>query len=212
TCALPICQLHFKVSLWFTNHHMLALAIEHACLAEDAEMLAALVGGYGLELITRGQLRRLYRWRHRIPDALVQRQPILMLVDAWDKAATLSLAEANRVLDDLLACWTNLDEGPLQDGRLAALAVKAMRALQTDGRSPCVALGRRIETRPGPQGAFLQAASLLLGALAHAALAQPEQARRLIGLARQRNHFLEGHYPDMPLGNLEVFLNLQQGR
>src|SRR5690606_83712 len=123
-------QLNSNVSRWFTNHHMQPLAIEHACLAEDAEMLAALVGGYGLELINRGQLRRLYRWRHRIPDALVQRQPILMLVDAWDKAATLSLAEANRVLDDLLACWTNLDEGPLQDGRLAVLAVKAMLALQ----------------------------------------------------------------------------------
>lgn len=205
-------QLHFKVSLWFTNHHMQALAIEHACLAEDAEMLAALVGGYGLELINRGQLRRLYRWRHRIPDALVQRQPILMLVDAWDKAATLSLAEANRVLDDLLACWTNLDEGPLQDGRLAVLAVKAMLALQKDDLSACVALVRRIETRLGQQSAFLEAAILLMGALAHAALAQPEQARRLIGLARQRNHFLEGHYLDMQLGNLEVFLNLQQGR
>ena len=36
-------QLHFNASLWFTNHHMPTLAIEHACLAEDPEMLAALV-------------------------------------------------------------------------------------------------------------------------------------------------------------------------
>src|SRR5690606_7879663 len=154
-------------------------------------------------------LRRLYRWRHRIPDALVQRQPILMLVDAWDKAATLSLAEANRVLDDLLACWTNLDEGPLQDGRLAVLAVKAMLALQKDDLSACVALVRRIETRLGQQSAFLEAAILLMGALAHAALAQPEQARRLIGLARQRNHFLEGHYLDMQLRSEEHTSELQ---
>ena len=205
-------QLHFKTSLWFTNHHMQTLAIEHACLAEDAEMLAALVGGYGLELINRGQLRRLYRWRRKIPDALVARHPILLLVDVWDKAASLSLAEANRLLDELLSRWSCEDEAALRDGRLAVLAIKAMLALQKDDLQLCVALVRKVEARPDQQSAFLEAATLLMGALAHAALAQPEPARRLIALARQRNHFLEGRYLDMQLDNIEVFLAYEQGR
>lgn len=205
-------QLQFKTSLWFTNHHMQTLAIEHACLAEDAEMLAALVGGYGLELINRGQLHRLYRWRRKIPDALVERHPILVLVDVWDKAAGLTLAEANRLLDELLARWASEDETPLGDGRLAVLAIKAMLALQKDDLQLCVALVRKVEARLEQQSAFLEAATLLMGALAHAVLAQPEQARRLIALARQRNHFLSGRYLDIQLDNIEVFLAYEQGR
>lgn len=205
-------QLHFKVSLWFTNHHMQNLAIEHACLAEDVEMLAALVGGYGLELVNRGQLQRLYRWRRQIPDALVVRHPILMLVDIWDKAASLPLNEANRILDDLLSGWTGTEDGPLRDGRLAVVAIRAMLALQKDDLQGCVSQVRKVEARLGQQSAFLEAAILLMGAFAHVALAQPEQARRLLGLARQRNHFLEGRYLDVQLGNIEVFLAYEQGQ
>jgi len=205
-------QLHFETSLWFTNHHMQTLAIEHAGLAEDPEMLAALVGGYGLELINRGQLRRLHQWRRKIPDALVERHPILMLVDVWGQAVGLPLAEANRLLDELLSRWSVTDEAHLHEGRMAVLAIKAMLALQKDDLPLCVALVRKVEARLGQQGAFLEAATLLMGALAHAVLAQPEQACRLIALARQRNHFLEGRYLDMQLDNIEVFLAYEQGR
>lgn len=205
-------QLQFKTSLWYTNHHMHILAIEHACLAEDTEMLAALVGGYGLELVNSGQLQRLYRWRRRIPDALAERHPILSLVDVWDKAAGLSLSEANRLLDELLSRWSSEDEAHLQDGRLAVTAIKAMLALQKDDLPLCIATVRKVEARLGQQSAFLEAATLLIGAMAHAALVQPEQSRRLIALARQRNHFLDGRYLDIQLDNIEVFLAYEQGR
>ncbi|MGV8435691.1 helix-turn-helix transcriptional regulator, partial [Pseudomonas aeruginosa] len=33
----------------------------------------------------------------------------------------------------------------------------------------------------------------------------------LLGLAQQRNHFLEGRYLDMQLANVEVILALEQG-
>lgn len=74
-------QLHFNASLWFTNHHMQNLAIEHACLAEDAEMLAALLDGCGLELINRGQLNLIYKWRQHVPDEIAARFPVLVLAD-----------------------------------------------------------------------------------------------------------------------------------
>ncbi|WP_164248132.1 hypothetical protein, partial [Stenotrophomonas maltophilia] len=71
--------LHFNASLWFTNHHMPTFAIEHACAAEDPEMIAALVDGCGLELINRGQLSLIYRWRKHVPDEIAERYPILVL-------------------------------------------------------------------------------------------------------------------------------------
>ncbi len=205
-------HLHFNASLWFTNHGMQNLAIEHASLAEDPEMLAALVDGYGLELINRGQLNRLYRWRLQVPDVIAQRYPVLVLADVWDKAAKQALPEANRLLDELLSRWSGEVDVPLREGYLAALAVKSMLALQKDDLDVCVGLARKIEAQLGQHAAFLEVAMLVIGALAQVMLAQPEQARRLLALAQQRNHFLEGRYLDMQLGNVEVLLALEQGQ
>jgi LuxR family maltose regulon positive regulatory protein len=73
-------------------------------------------------------------------------------------------------------------------------------------------LARKIEPQLGQHSAFLEVAILLVGALAHVVLIQPEHARRLLGLAQQRNHFLEGRYLDMQLVNVEIFMALEQGQ
>ncbi|MDW3714949.1 MULTISPECIES: LuxR C-terminal-related transcriptional regulator [unclassified Pseudomonas] len=206
-------QLHFNASLWFTNHHMQNLAIEHACLAEDPEMLAALVDGCGLELINRGQLNQIYRWRQFVPDDIAERYPTLILADVWNRATELALPEANQMLDELLARWGGAGvQAPLSDKYLAALAVKAAIALQKDDLDLCVNLARKVEGLLGQHEAFLEVAMLVIGALALVILAQPEQARRLLALAQQRNHFLEGRYLDMQLGNVEILLSLEQGQ
>ncbi|CAD5108776.1 LuxR C-terminal-related transcriptional regulator [Zestomonas carbonaria] len=206
-------QLHFNASLWFTNHHMQNLAIEHACLAEDSQMLAALIDGCGLELINRGQLNLIYRWRQRVPNDVAQHFPVLVLADVWARASELSLPEANRMLDEQLARWSpGKAEGPLNDKVLAVLAIKAVLAMQKDDLEACIALVRKVEAQLGQHAAFLEVAILLLGALAHVMLAQPDQARRLLALAQQRKHFLEGRYLDMQLVNVEIFLYLEQGQ
>nr|WP_242411241.1 LuxR C-terminal-related transcriptional regulator [Pseudomonas knackmussii] len=205
-------QLHFNASLWFTNHHMPTLAIEHACLAEDPEMLAALVDGYGLELINRGQLYLISRWRRHVPDEIAARYPILVLSDVWTRATELSLAEANRMLDELLARWSDgKPQSPMGDQYLSALAVKAVLALQKDDLEQCIALARRVESQLGQNSAFLECAILLVAAFAQVMHGQAEQARRLMGLAQQRNHFLDGRYLHMQLSTIEVMLALEQG-
>lgn len=206
-------QLHFNASLWFTNHHMPTFAIEHACAAEDPEMIAALVDGCGLELINRGQLSLIYRWRKHVPDEIAERYPILVLTDVWSRASDLSLGEANRIIDELLARWgESRGDGPMGDQYLSALAVKAVVALQKDDLELCIALARRVEVQLGQNAAFLEVAVLITAALAQVVRGQGDQARRLLGLAQQRNHFLEGRYLDMQLANVEVILALEQGQ
>lgn len=206
-------QLHFNASLWFTNHHMQNLAIEHASLAEDPEMLAALVDGCGLELINRGQLNKIYRWRQKVPDEIAERYPTLILADVWNRGTEMALPEANQMLDELLARWGGTRaESQLSDKYLATLAVKAAIALQKDDLELCVSIARRVETQLGRNQAFLEVAILVIGAMALVSLAQPEQARRFLALAQQRNHFLEGRYLDMQLANVEVLLALEQGQ
>ncbi|QLC72570.1 helix-turn-helix transcriptional regulator [Pseudomonas sp. LPB0260] len=206
-------QLHFKASLWFATHRMQNLAIEHACLAEDPRMLAALVDGCGLELINRGQLHLIYKWRQHVPDEIAQDYPMLVLADVWSRAAELDLAEANRMLDEQLHRWRMAEAAAdLEDSVLATLTIKALIALQKDDLPGCVALARRVELQLGGHTAFLEMAMLIVGALANVVLGEGESARRLLALAQQRNHFLEGHYLGMQLANVEVLLCLQQGQ
>ncbi|UVE19373.1 LuxR C-terminal-related transcriptional regulator [Pseudomonas sp. LS44] len=206
-------HLHFNASLWFANHHMQNLAIEHACLADDPEMLAALIDGCGLELVNRGQLNLIHRWRQQVPDAIAERYPVLVLADVWTRAAELSLPEANRMLDEQLARWTSTKrEGGFGDRAMAALTIKSVLAMQKDDLETCIQLAQRIEGQLGQHSAFLEVAMLILGALAHVMLAQPDQARRLLALAQQRKHFLEGRYLDMQLANVEILLCLEQGQ
>lgn len=114
-------HLHFNASLWFANHHMHNLAIDHACLADDPQMLAALVDGCGLELINRGQLHLIYKWRKRVPDDIAEAFPVLVLADVWTRAAELGLPEANRMLDELLERWGDAGaSGPLSDKLLSS--------------------------------------------------------------------------------------------
>lgn len=205
-------QLHFNASLWFTNHHMQDLAMTHAGLAEDPQMLAALVDASGLEMINRGQLNQIYRWRKQIPDHIAERYPILLLTEVWDKAADLALPEANVLLDGLLARFeSSKANAPMADSYLAVMAVKAVIALQKDDLQACVSLACKIEAKLGKHNAFLEVAVLIIAAMAHVVLVQPEHARRLLALAQQRNHFLEGRYLDMQLVNVEIFMALEQG-
>ncbi len=206
-------QLHFNASLWFTNHHMPTLAIEHACLAEDPEMLAALVDGCGLELINRGQLYLISRWRKHVPNEIAERYPILVLSDVWTRATELSLPEANRMIDELLARWgDSRGSGPMGNQYLSALAVKAVLALQKDDLEQCITLARKVESQLGQNSAFLEGAILLIAAFAQVVRGQAEQARRLMGLAQQRNHFLDGRYLHMQQCTIEVVLALEQGQ
>ncbi|WP_439888429.1 LuxR C-terminal-related transcriptional regulator [Pseudomonas sp. MBLB4123] len=206
-------QLNFNACLWFTNHHMPNLAIEHACLAEDPQMLAALVDGCGLELINRGQLHLIYKWRLRVPDEIVEGYPLLVLADVWSRATELGLAEANRMLDEQLLRWGPVgDSERLSDKLLATLTIKAVVALQKDDLPGCLALVCRVERQLGQHTAFLEVAMLIVGALASVIVGRPESARRLLAQAQQRNHFLQGRYLGMQLANVEVLLYLEQGQ
>lgn len=205
-------QLHFNASLWFTNHHMQNLAIEHACQADDPELLAALVNACGLELINRGQLNLLYRWRLNVPDAIAQQYPILVLADVWTQAASMALPEANRLLDQLLKRWGDGQEQPWSEEFLAVQAVRGVIALQKDDLQTCISLARKVAKQMGRSNSFLEAAIVLCGGFAACVMGWLEQGQQLLQLAQQQVPFLKGNFLAMQMGNLQMFLELERGR
>src|SRR5690606_41397969 len=50
--------------------------------------------------------------------------PYTTLFRSWGQAVGLPLAEANRLLDELLSRWSVTDEAHLHEGRMAVLAIK----------------------------------------------------------------------------------------
>jgi LuxR family maltose regulon positive regulatory protein len=206
-------QLNANACLWFTHHHQQNLAIEHATQAEDPHRLAALINDCVLDLINRGQLHLIYKWRKRVPDGIAEDYPLLVLIDAWRHATDMGLSEAKDTLDTRLDKWReNTDQAPLSDTILAILTIQSVLAMQMDDPSSCIALARRIEPQVGQYNAFLEVAILVLAALANISLANPQQVRHLLALAQQRNHFLDGHYLGMQLANVHIMLHLEQGR
>lgn len=143
-------QLHFNASLWFTNHHMPTFAIEHACAAEDPEMIAALVDGCGLEAINRGQaqpdlpLAQACAGRNR--RALSDPGPYRCLVAGQRPQPGRGQPDHRRTAG---ALGESRGDGPMGDQYLSALAVKAVVALQKDDLELCIALARRVEVQPG---------------------------------------------------------------
>ncbi|MCJ8168566.1 LuxR C-terminal-related transcriptional regulator [Atopomonas sediminilitoris] len=205
-------QLHFNASLWFTNHHMQNLAIEHACHADDPELLAALVNACGLELINRGQLNLLYRWRLKVPNEIAQNFPILVLADVWDQATNMALPEANRLLDQLLKRWGDGQEQPWSEEFLGVQAVRGVIALQKDDLMATINLARQVAKQMGRSNIFLEAAIVLCGGFAACMLGWIEQGQRLLQLAQQQVPLLKGNFLAMQMGNLHMFLELERGR
>lgn len=206
-------RLHARASQWFLQQRWYEPAIEHAYRAGDPERLAVLLDGSAWDLIGRQRMGPVRRWLKAIPEPVAERFHRVLLVDIWSRAAELGLSRLTGSLEALLLRWTSAS-GPccLDEGGRVVLLAEALVALQKDDPETCILLATRAEARFGGYAAFLETTLLLAGALAHVSLGQPESARRLLGLARQRGHFLEGTYLEVHLGNVEVLLALEQGR
>lgn len=206
-------QLNYSASHWFAAHDMQALAIRHAHLADDPRLLAELIEAAGMQMINQGELSLITYWRQHVPYSIASEYPVLMLVDVWTRATQMGLQEANRNIDDLLQGWGELEvTTDLSDRHLAALAIKAVIALQKDDLVTCVLLARRVEVHLGQHSAFVEVTMLIVGAIAHVMMGAPQSAHRLLALAQQRNHFLSGRYLEMQLANVDLLLSLEQGQ
>lgn len=204
-------QQYRKACLWFAENQMPLLAVDHASLAGDAEMLGTLLNRFGLNMLNNGQLTLVRRWLPMLPSEIIQRYPILTLAETWLKALDMNLLEAGQVIDELTSTWARKRDPSDVEAYFAGMAIKAALALQKDDLDLCVEIVEEVIPRMNRSVPFLEVALLLAGAFAMTIRGYPEQARRILVQAHQRNHFLEGHYLTTQLMNVEVILATEQG-
>jgi LuxR family maltose regulon positive regulatory protein len=75
--------LQRRASAWFEAEGLLDEAADHAFHSGDAHFYADLLERHLLDLIGRGEIRRVNTWLQRLPDAVLLQRPRLCLDQAW---------------------------------------------------------------------------------------------------------------------------------
>jgi LuxR family maltose regulon positive regulatory protein len=173
---LPI--LHSLASKWFEQQGLIDEAMEHAFQSGNVDQAARMIDEHIEDRWQRGELTRLFRWLHKLPDELVYNNPNLCIFLAWnsfingnqEKAEeSLQLAEKKLALftETLLEKPSRVHEPPSRliekkvRGRAAAIrAVMATYRSDADGSMQFARLA--MELLPGDDFNWRSAAATAL--------------------------------------------------
>jgi ATP/maltotriose-dependent transcriptional regulator MalT len=75
--------LHAKASAWFAANGLLEEALQHAQAAGDTETAGSLVAEFSHQLMNDQQWARLARCLYQLPRDQVERDPALLVLEAW---------------------------------------------------------------------------------------------------------------------------------
>ena len=91
--------LHAQASVWFEQNGYAEEALQHALAANDMAAAVQIVARHRRELTNDEQWHRLDRWVHLFPRAVIDREPELLLSEAWFLINRQQLADIPPVLD-----------------------------------------------------------------------------------------------------------------
>lgn len=94
-------ELHQRASHWFEENHLFLDAIHHACCAEDMARAASLLDHVSETLFSTGHVTTLEEQANRIPNALLKKQPRLMMDLAWQAILRWEFSKGTRLLNDI---------------------------------------------------------------------------------------------------------------
>ncbi|MCB0168554.1 MAG: hypothetical protein KDI79_30275, partial [Anaerolineae bacterium] len=81
--AQDIAALHAQASRWLAAHGYIEPALDHTLAAGDLEQAARLVERDRHKLLNKGQVTILAQWVEKLPEALIEQRPALLLARAW---------------------------------------------------------------------------------------------------------------------------------
>ena len=91
--------LHALASVWFEQNGYAEEALQHALAANDMAAAVQIVARHRRELTNDEQWHRLDRWVHLFPRTVIDREPELLLSEAWFLINRQQLADIPPVLD-----------------------------------------------------------------------------------------------------------------
>jgi LuxR family transcriptional regulator, maltose regulon positive regulatory protein len=127
TRAADIPQLHGRAAAWYEQQHLSAEAIDHVLAAGDFERAARLIEEAAPDRLLRSETYGLLHWLHALPAVVLERRPLLLLLQAL---ALMGIGEMKAPLAQL----DRVDETALtlEERALAAVIRSGVANFQSD--------------------------------------------------------------------------------
>ncbi|HZR43539.1 MAG TPA: LuxR C-terminal-related transcriptional regulator [Ktedonobacteraceae bacterium] len=101
--------LHQRAGLWYAEHGLTELAIEHALSGADFEHAGRLILEIVAQLLRDGESKKLRAWIERLPPDLVRQSHRLSLIHFWTLLNGEYYAEADRCWNDVQIALSQAD-------------------------------------------------------------------------------------------------------
>lgn len=135
-------QLHLRAAAWFNREGLYPEAIRHALLSEDFDNVVQIIQNALPTVSSLSHLGMFMRWIDRVPAALLERHPQLILISAWIAAITGHLERASALSSSLDAAQLS----PLQRRYITLL--HAVIALFSEDIETALALVQSVGDAP----------------------------------------------------------------
>ncbi len=108
TSLIPV--LHHRASVWYEQNGYMNEAIEHALAAGEAERAAELIAQAAEPALMRSEVVTYMHWVERLPEAVLQNQPRLMVYQTW---GLLFAGYSKEKIESYMSGLGNQAESPL---------------------------------------------------------------------------------------------------
>ncbi|MCB0225647.1 MAG: hypothetical protein KDI02_18295, partial [Anaerolineae bacterium] len=176
-----IAALHRRASHWLAEQGYIEEAIDHALAAGETEQAARLVEQHRHTLLNYEEMATLSRWLAKLPEALLEQRPALLLARIW----VTKLRYGAPAIIDLIAPVEALLQAQPQTveheplwGELYTLQSESSY-FQSDGQQS-IRLGRQALDLLPPHQAFIRGTAMMFWAGGHRLVGQGDVAEQLL--------------------------------
>ncbi len=173
-------EVHLRAAHWYAEAHMWAESVYHALAAGALSLAADMLDEWGSTLVAEGQLITMERWAQQLPLEEITARPSLTVKVAY----AYVFLRRRAAFAPLHAALLRME----LEGRIQPEIVLSMVAVSADNIEEAFRRAQRVDIEKVDESgfhAFERAAAANLNGIRAMTLAQFEQARRALGLARQ---------------------------
>jgi ATP/maltotriose-dependent transcriptional regulator MalT len=178
-------NLHRWASVWFEEHGLVDEALHHALAAGDLGLAARQMSTGLCEVLNHEDRLTLERWLRLLPEEMIQQQPELLMLRAWEMQFTWRLdlqAKVIQQVEELLdsGVGASLPVDVLQILRGQILLIRAQLAYFSNQTARAIDLCQQVLSIFPPSWTFVRGGAMFYQGMSMQASGQAQEAERLL--------------------------------
>ncbi len=211
--AEQIATLYARASEYLSSRGELDSALVYAIHAGNLQSVANLVRDHRNTILNQGQWSTLETWRRRLPPAMLNAHPQLLILDAWHFNHLGQIADVASTVADIARMLERISLPP-DEARMLGAEIAVLRAHVTywsaDGES-CVAWARQSLDTSSKDQAVVRAFAWLYYAGGLQLAGRDEEIESAIEAALREAHDQRGTFAPMVAHALPCFIYMHRG-